>query len=358
MKHLFYLFVFLIYTGLFAFSACSSDPANLQGQVLFSFNKTGPINADKASRALAQEDPDFSTADYVQITLETPTGSPVSGWTSRSIDLKSFGSSYTTDPQSIIAGAYTMTEFIIYDAADSAIYATPLSASTKAHLVTGALPVDVNITAHTVTPVSSEILKIGESTPEDFGYVSFNPVLINTIEFSAAVNIFNTSTEQYELTTATMNISNAGYSNTIDLTASTNLIEVQDLEGDYTITITKDHFSSYTNDFSGEELRSYFATALSVTLSDLYAATEGDDVIQGYDDVDDVINGLAGNDRLYGHNGNDILIGGPGNDTLEGGSGNDIYRFSPGFGVDSVRESGYTGDQDAIEFTDGISPSD
>ncbi|MCP4082003.1 MAG: hypothetical protein GY743_17345, partial [Planctomycetaceae bacterium] len=126
--------------------------------------------------------------------------------------------------------------------------------------------------------------------------------------------------------------------------------------------ITVSHYFGSVKQWQTEEIR--FADGTVWTREDVKttvfseAITEGDDVIQGYDDVDDVINGLTGNDKLYGHDGNDILIGGPGNDTLDGGKGNDIYRFSPGFGVDTVRETGYTSDQDAIEFTDGISPSD
>ncbi|MBP1757144.1 MAG: putative calcium binding hemolysin protein, partial [Firmicutes bacterium] len=39
---------------------------------------------------------------------------------------------------------------------------------------------------------------------------------------------------------------------------------------------------------------------------------------------------------LVGDSGNDILDGGAGNDTLSGGGGNDIYKFSRGYGNDTI----------------------
>ncbi|WP_171254680.1 calcium-binding protein [Acinetobacter sp. NRRL B-65365] len=88
------------------------------------------------------------------------------------------------------------------------------------------------------------------------------------------------------------------------------------------------------------------------------AATESNDVINGYDSSDQ-LNGLAGNDILYGNAGNDTLIGGTGNDHLEGGTGNDTYIFAPNFGHDIISnyDSAHNR-QDIIQFTDGFTQSD
>ncbi|WP_282957363.1 calcium-binding protein, partial [Methylovulum psychrotolerans] len=51
----------------------------------------------------------------------------------------------------------------------------------------------------------------------------------------------------------------------------------------------------------------------------------GNDLLYGYDDSNDTLNGLAGNDMLWGYGGNDTLDGGTGNDLMFGGSGNDSY---------------------------------
>ncbi|WP_065343436.1 calcium-binding protein [Acinetobacter gyllenbergii] len=115
---------------------------------------------------------------------------------------------------------------------------------------------------------------------------------------------------------------------------------------------------------------------LSIIKQKVLAATENDDVIQGYSSADQ-LSGLAGNDtlygnagndtldggdgtdRLYGGSGNDILIGGTGNDILEGGTGNDIYIFAPNFGHDTIYNYDSTANrQDIIQFVDGLVQSD
>ena len=50
---------------------------------------------------------------------------------------------------------------------------------------------------------------------------------------------------------------------------------------------------------------------------------DGDDVIRGANQVDDVLRGESGDDVLYGHKGDDVLFGGAGDDILIGGKGAD-----------------------------------
>ncbi len=94
--------------------------------------------------------------------------------------------------------------------------------------------------------------------------------------------------------------------------------------------------------------------------NDVLNGGDGNDSLQG-NDGDDVLDGGAGNDTLNGDWGNDILIGGAGNDYLKGGYGDDVYRFGTGFGVDTIDNLRYIGDNpttDFIEFESGISSSD
>ncbi|MGE7199784.1 hypothetical protein [Brevundimonas naejangsanensis] len=64
--------------------------------------------------------------------------------------------------------------------------------------------------------------------------------------------------------------------------------------------------------------------------------TAFDDQIDGGDGNETLIGG-AGNDVIFGGAGDDIIEGGAGNDELSGGDGNDTYRFSAGFGSDSLQ---------------------
>jgi Ca2+-binding RTX toxin-like protein len=59
------------------------------------------------------------------------------------------------------------------------------------------------------------------------------------------------------------------------------------------------------------------------------------DIIRGDNGPLNNLDGLAGNDQIFGNNGTDVMIGGPGADTLDGGAGDDIadyetYLFSTG----------------------------
>jgi Ca2+-binding RTX toxin-like protein len=72
----------------------------------------------------------------------------------------------------------------------------------------------------------------------------------------------------------------------------------------------------------------------------------------------DTLDGGDGDDKLFGANGTDTLVGGAGMDVLDGGAGSDTYVFAPGFGQDTIEE---TGDSvgpkiDVVTFTAGIEP--
>jgi Ca2+-binding RTX toxin-like protein len=101
--------------------------------------------------------------------------------------------------------------------------------------------------------------------------------------------------------------------------------------------------------------------------NDTMSGFAGNDVIQG-EEGNDSLKGGAGHDLLLGGDGTDLLAGEAGNDTLEGGAGNDaleggadsdLYRFSRGWGQDTINnnDSG-TGKVDAIEFAGDIAPGE
>ena len=54
----------------------------------------------------------------------------------------------------------------------------------------------------------------------------------------------------------------------------------------------------------------------------------GDDVLYGFEEHDDTLQGLAGNDMLFGVSGDDLLEGGEGNDELDGGLGIDTAVYA------------------------------
>ncbi|MBB1520845.1 calcium-binding protein [Aquipseudomonas guryensis] len=92
--------------------------------------------------------------------------------------------------------------------------------------------------------------------------------------------------------------------------------------------------------------------------NDVLAGGLGNDVLSGLDGNDN-ISGGSGNDTLKGQIGDDLLEGGIGNDLLSGGSGSDTYRFSRGWGQDTLDNyDSSTNKLDKIEFSADISSSD
>jgi hypothetical protein len=87
-------------------------------------------------------------------------------------------------------------------------------------------------------------------------------------------------------------------------------------------------------------------------------------IVSGFNNSDDVVNGQGGNDSLAGKSGNDLLRGGTGNDTLLGeagndrllgGSGSDRFGFGSGkkfkgndFGVDAIADFKTSGNDQIV----------
>ena len=76
----------------------------------------------------------------------------------------------------------------------------------------------------------------------------------------------------------------------------------------------------------------------------------GDDTLYGGPGGgDDELSGGPGHDRLFGGQGDDTLNGGPGNDRLAGGPGDDVFVFGPGDGADTVTD--FSGGTDKLDLT-------
>ncbi len=75
------------------------------------------------------------------------------------------------------------------------------------------------------------------------------------------------------------------------------------------------------------------------------------EILRGFQG-DDNLFALAGDDWLLGGSGDDYLDGGAGNDTLHAGAGDDRYVFKPGYGEETIDNSG--GGLDRLIFADGL----
>ncbi len=68
-----------------------------------------------------------------------------------------------------------------------------------------------------------------------------------------------------------------------------------------------------------------------------WTGTADNEKVQG-NDLDNMLDGGAGNDTLYGGMGDDMLDGGMGNDVLSGGLGNDTFQIDANAGMDTIKD--------------------
>ena len=91
--------------------------------------------------------------------------------------------------------------------------------------------------------------------------------------------------------------------------------------------------------------------------------TEGDNVLDGYAGVNNIIYGLGGTDFISGSDGDDIIIGGKGDDNwslndskfgllMDESGGADTYLFAKGDGRDEIYNFDTDGSKDVIRFAD------
>lgn len=83
----------------------------------------------------------------------------------------------------------------------------------------------------------------------------------------------------------------------------------------------------------------------------------GVDFLNG-NDGNDVLLGQDGDDHLFGGQGDDVLNGGAGDDFLFGEAGNNVFQIDLHGGIDTIQAWGYNGDQNVLQFGEGIAPDD
>ena len=184
---------------------------------------------------------------------------------------------------------------------------------------------------------------------------------------------------------------NGGYFSGNDLVISSTSISLDKLTIKdaklFSSAIEKITYHAADNKWADNTLQIAFNGEVSDTTHLMYFGTLGDDVIaagKAYAEIylndgddtarlgdgggwaqggngDDTLTGGIGSDNLYSGSGNDTLDGGAGNDTLEGGAGNDTltggrgddtFKFSYGFGNDTITD--FEDGVDTLEYSGSI----
>ncbi|AYB32618.1 hypothetical protein [Chryseolinea soli] len=217
-----------------------TDPVGLQN-VQFSFGLRPQPSGGRTETA---------EPSALLISLENSAGDPV--FTHKRINLLHVGTSVMTEPIQLPTGTYNITEFLLVDDAGSVLYATPKVGSPLASAVTHPLPYAFTVSADDATTVAMEVVDVSQSTPEDFGYATFDINLVNTLQVAVFINTGG----ELVLTTASAILDHgdeviANYS----LEAKTNLLPFAgDTHASYRLIVIKEGFKTYVKDFIYSEL--------------------------------------------------------------------------------------------------------
>jgi len=162
-------------------------------------------------------------------------------YTDTILTLIDFSGEFITQSLPLAPGNYKLSKFIVLDENDQAIYATPLSGSSKAHLVSTPLPYAFSTASNQVSKVMPEVISTEGIPASEFGYTVFDFQHVEVYAFQIAT--FAPTLNGYELTEADITISAGGvekYSGA--LAAETNQILLIDEEVTYDFTISKNSF--------------------------------------------------------------------------------------------------------------------
>lgn len=114
------------------------------------------------------------------LSVVTNTGTTV--LENKKLSLLQFGQGYVTEGVELLVGSYRITKYLILNASDKVIYATPLEGSDKALLVNDPLPINFIVNSDVTNTVTPEVLNVSSTdTPQLFGYPSFGFSIVENI---------------------------------------------------------------------------------------------------------------------------------------------------------------------------------
>lgn len=265
----FFLLSFITVLLAFTFQSCKNTPDDQtkpEGQLEFAFS----VNQLKSALKSTTDSGYVQGITNVVVTIEDLQGNVVKN--SEKVEIYNMNGYYISKPISLVAGGYKLSRFFVLDAKNNVVYASPMKGSTKAYLVQNPLAISFTAQKDVVTKLTPEVISSADSRPEDFGYVTFSFDISKTFDFLVGAFVYNSSSMNYEITTASISI----YSDTIKVFAGqlgstrtdsvvyptkydtlgiTNKITLPERYTTFTVTISKLGYKSYSKIFTKEELR-------------------------------------------------------------------------------------------------------
>lgn len=229
-----------------AFQMCTreeQDPA--PGKVKFTFSTTSShTNGRNAS--------DLPPGSYLLVTITDQQDHAV--MERERINLLTVGEHLISDPVELGAGNYLLTEFLVVSPESEILYATPKAGSPLANLIQHPLPLTFTVGGDQTTNLEIEVVNVVTSTPEDFGYLSFQLKFVNALDLRIAVAV--PSDAGPVLTSCDLFIlKDTDTVNTYAFQPEVNTIYLPDQPDEtFTLIAAKDAYARYKMDFTYNEI--------------------------------------------------------------------------------------------------------
>jgi hypothetical protein len=192
MKHVFRL-IWLVIPA-FLLLSCSEDDGTLQKEsVQFTFDLKQL--ADEGGRVRSANE--IPSGARLLVSIKTNTDVPV--LTYEEVELLRLGDAVISRPIELAPGSYKLTDFMLVDASDEILFATPRKNSAMAKYVGNPLDVSFKAAASSVKNIPMEVMDVSTSTPADFGYASFSINVVHPLQ----LGVFVAGTNGVSLTSAT-----------------------------------------------------------------------------------------------------------------------------------------------------------
>jgi hypothetical protein len=223
------------------------DPIVTNNEVAFIINIS---NLNSASQLKSTMDYNLSDADKIILTIQNSDGSPTK-YASSEVKIQQMNGDYYTQKIVLKTGTYGLTEFVIIDETDNTIFAAPLTGSQEAQNVTVPLPIEFSVSKDTTSYINVEVLSTEKKKPEDFGLNRFPIIEVKTFGFMIGV----TGIEVDNLLTAKLTVSNGSYNYIQNLDSiANNIVTIKDGFNNYTLTVEKFGYKTYTHTYSIDSL--------------------------------------------------------------------------------------------------------
>ncbi|NLR92632.1 LamG domain-containing protein [Flammeovirga agarivorans] len=136
-----------------------------------------------------------------------------------SLDIINVGGSYLSEELTLEVGEYSITDFVVMNENDEAIYLTPKQGSDFSHLVSKPLPLKFNVSTNDSLTITLEVIEATLGELNDFGYSSFSFEIVDYLSKGLQLYLpFDGSTSDYS-------------ENGIELTENGSIDYVQDRKG-------------------------------------------------------------------------------------------------------------------------------